>query len=79
MLILKEKTRVKLRTVLIETVLTKESLYTNLNIYKLIISTLKNIQILQLLVALVTFDAILWSNKTRNLTPFEIMTTLEGK
>ena len=55
------------------------TLHINLDINKLIISTLKNIQILQLLVALVTFDAILWSNKTRNLTPFEIMTTLEGK
>ena len=54
-------------------------IYINFDINKLIKPTLKNIQILQLLVALVTFDAILWSNKTRNLTPFEIMTTLEGK
>ena len=33
----------------------------------------------QVSVAFIVFDAILWNNKTRDMTPFEIMTTFEGK
>ena len=32
----------------------------------------------QVSVAFIVFDAILWNNKTRDMTPFEIMTTFEG-